>query len=296
MQVESSAQEQVLESELVDRILSEFGLSKRPTVDFDGLKELYTAWCHNVPFDNLRKLIHVTQENPAPLPGDNALDFFNAWLAHRTGGTCWSANGALQALLHSLGFPAVRGVATMLVVPDLPPNHGTVLVEMDGSRYMVDASIQHELPIQLDLDDPASLEHFRWKLRLRHTDNKWHIWWQPLHMLEGLECRLDSFPATHAEFQERHEMTRGWSPFNYELQTRKIDGDKTIGIGRGMWVELSTNGESTSKEVDFEERQKLLIERLGYSEEIVGKLPADRPTPPPPGSKTAQRASEESCR
>lgn len=197
MQVESTAPEQVLDADLVDRILSELGLSKRPTVDLDGLKELYFAWCHNVPFDNLRKLIHVTEQNPGPLPGDTALDFFTAWLAHRTGGTCWSGNGALQALLHSLGFPAVRGVATMLVVPDLPPNHGTVLVEMNDTLYMVDASIQHELPLQLDLNHPPNLEQFRWKLRLRHAGHKWHIWWQPLHMLEGLECRLDTYPAMH---------------------------------------------------------------------------------------------------
>lgn len=293
MQVDTTAQEEVLDADFVDRILSEFGLSKRPSIDLDGLKELYGAWCRNVPFDNLRKLIHVTEQNPAPLPGDNALDFFNAWLAHRTGGTCWSGNGALQALLYSLGFPAIRGVATMLVVPDLPPNHGTVLVEMNDTRYMCDASIQHELPLQLDQNHPPDLEEFRWKLRLRHADNKWHIWWQPLHMLEGLECRLDFFPATHAEFQERYEMSRGWSPFNYELQTRKIIGDKTIGIGRGVYVELNTKGESTSRTISPEERQKLLVERLGYSEEIASKLPADRPTPPPPGSKTAQRAQED---
>lgn len=287
MQIDANVQEQVLDAELVDRILSKFGLSKRPAMDFEGLKQVYDAWCRNVPFDNIRKLIHVIEQNPAPLPGDNATEFFNAWLVHGTGGTCWSANGALHALLYSLGFNAFRGLATMLVVPHLPPNHGTVIVEMNDTCYMTDASILHELPLQLDLNHPPNLEQFRWKLKVRRADDKWYIWWQPLHMLDGLECRLDAFPVTVSEFQERHEMTRDWSPFNYELQTRKIVDDTTIGIGRGVWVELSTNGKSTNRPIDAHERAKLLIERSGYSEEIVSKLPADRPTPPPPGSKTA---------
>ncbi len=289
MHTDATAQEQVLDLELVDCVLSEFGLSKRPSVDLTGLKEIYGAWCRNVPFDNIRKLIHVAAQNPEPLPGDTATDFFEAWLKHRTGGTCWSSNGALHALLHSLGFKAVRGLATMLVVPHLPPNHGTVIVDMNGTNYMVDASILHELPLQLDINYAPDLSDFRWKLQLRRSDDKWCIWWQPLHMLEGLECRLDGFPISLSEFQERHESTRDWSPFNYELQTRKINGDKTVGIGRGVWVELKTDGASSSKRIDKAERDKLLIERSGYSEEIVSKLPDDRPTPPPPGSKTAMK-------
>lgn len=287
MHTDATAQEQVLDPELVERVLSEFGLSKRPNIDLSGLKEIYRAWCCNVPFDNIRKLIHVTEQNPAPLPGDTASDFFDAWLKHGTGGTCWSANGALHALLHSLGFNAVRGLATMLVVPHLPPNHGTVIVEMNGTRYLVDASILHELPLQLDEKHPPDLDEFRWKLELRRLDDKWHIWWQPLHMLDGLDCRLDDFPLTLSKFQELHESTRDWSPFNYELQTRKIVHDKTIGIGRSVWVELDIDGTSNIRKIDIVERDKLLIERSGYSEEIVSKLPVDRPTPPPPGSKTA---------
>jgi hypothetical protein len=34
----------------------------------------------------------------------------------------------------SLGFAPIRGLATMLVTPNLPPNHGTVLVGCEGKR------------------------------------------------------------------------------------------------------------------------------------------------------------------
>jgi len=42
-----------------------------------------------VPFDNVRKLIHVKSGKAGPLPGGTAEDFFTAWLRHGTGGTCW---------------------------------------------------------------------------------------------------------------------------------------------------------------------------------------------------------------
>jgi N-hydroxyarylamine O-acetyltransferase len=291
MPVEGTTQEQISDANLVERVLEKLGLSERPTPDLKGLSKLYWAWCQNVSFDNLRKLIHVQSKNPATLPGDNAIDFFTFWVKHGTGGTCWAGNGALHALLTSLGFNASRGVATMMVAPDLPPNHGTVLVDMDGTRYMVDASILHEFPLQLDLEVPANVEQHRFKLKVTYRDNKWHMWWQPLHMLEGLECRLDEFPATLAGFQRRYEMSRGWSPFNYQLTVRKVIGDRTVGVAYGKWVELCTQGKETSREITGEqERLGLLVDTLGYSEEIARQLPADQPTPPPPWSDAAKKA------
>ena len=44
----------------------------------------------------------------APLPGTHAIDFFEQWLDHGTGGTCWSSSNALYMLLTALGFTARR--------------------------------------------------------------------------------------------------------------------------------------------------------------------------------------------
>ena len=41
---------------------------------------------------------------PPPLPGTQAADFFEHWLAHGTGGTCWSSSNALYMLVTALGF------------------------------------------------------------------------------------------------------------------------------------------------------------------------------------------------
>ena len=106
-----------LAPDLLERVLSRLGLSAPPSPDLYGLKTVYAAWCRQVPFDNIRKLIHVQTQNQGVLPGDSAQDFFEAWLKDKTGGTCWAGNGALHRLLVTLGFAAHRGVATMLVAP-----------------------------------------------------------------------------------------------------------------------------------------------------------------------------------
>ena len=147
---------------LLERVLSKLGLSEPPSPTLEGLRTLYPAWCRKVPFDNIRQLIHRRSQDLSPMPGGDATEFFEAWLVYGTGGTCWSGNGALHALLLSLGFEAARGLCTMLVAPDIPPNHGSVLVVYEGSRYVVDASILHSEPLRLDPDAPSIIVHPAW--------------------------------------------------------------------------------------------------------------------------------------
>src|SRR5436190_9744511 len=147
-----------LPESLVGPILERLGFNRRPEPVLSSLRELYDRWGRCVPFDNVRKLIHVRSGATGPLPGNTPADFFSAWLKHGTGGTCWAGSGALHALLSALGFQALRGVATMLVTPDLPPNHGSVLVTIESARYIVDSSILHGEPLLLE-DGGAVIPH-----------------------------------------------------------------------------------------------------------------------------------------
>ena len=147
---------------LVERVLDRLGLDTAPEPTPDGLGRLYGAWCQRVPFDNLRKLVHLHRGDRGPLPGSEPDDFFEAWLAHGAGGTCWAGNGALHALLAALGFPALRAIATMMVAPGIPPNHATVIVDLDGRRLVVDASILHGAPLELVPAGGTSVDHGSW--------------------------------------------------------------------------------------------------------------------------------------
>ena len=280
-----------LSPDLLERVLMKLGLADRPAPTLDGLQTLYAAWCRKVPFDNVRKLIHLHNHDPGPLPGDEAVDFFDAWLAYGTGGTCWAGNGALHALLVSLGFEACRGMGTMLVAPRIPPNHGTVLVTCGETRYVVDASILHSEPLRLDASTPTGVTHPAWGVQCHRRDGHWFIRWRPVHTPDGLDCRLEHLYVTREAFREHHEQTRPWSPFNYELNARLLCGEAIVGATGGQRVEINGTAGVVRQRLAGDDRLRLLVDELGMREEIARRLPPDTPTPPPPWSRTAQRAA-----
>lgn len=287
--------ETVLSPSLVNRILGKLEIDL-PAADLSGLGALYHAWCRKIPFDNSLKMIDVHGNSPAPLAGSKPDAFFENWLQFSSGGTCWSGNGGLHALLTALGFNASRGVATMRVAPDLPPNHGTVVVSIEDSLYLVDASILHSEPLLLDAANPPDTRNQgpAWGVSLFLEEQRFNIRWRPLHITDGLDCRLDYTDATQEDFEQRYESTRAWSPFNYELNLRAIKGDRVIGIAQGKLIEIDAQGETHATALTAADRLSVLVDELGMHPELAVRIPADRPTPPPPGSKTASRERGES--
>ena len=274
---------------LIERSLSKLGLSARPEPTWPGLKTIYAAWCLKVPFDNVRKLIHLRRGNCGALPGDAADEFFEAWLRHGTGGTCWAGNGALQSLLRSLGFDARRGLGTMLVTANLPPNHGTVLVSCERDRYLVDASMLHGEPLRLDEHAATSIAHPAWGVACLVREGQWSIRWRPLHATDGLDCRIEQLDVSEQSFSERHEQSRGWGPFNYAVYARVNRADAALGTAFGQRVDLVASGRVVQCTLPPEQRAQFLIEELGMDEGLITQLPPDLPTPPPPESAAARR-------
>jgi arylamine N-acetyltransferase len=285
-----------LSPRLVEQVLGRLGFSRHPEPDLEGLRCLYGAWCEKVPFDNLRKLIHVAAGEPTRLPGDDPADFLECWLTFGTGGTCWAASAALHALLASLGFRAARGVGTLLVAPNASPNHGTVIVAVEGARYLVDASMLHGRPLRLDDHVATEVTHAAWGVRCERREGRWHVRWRPLHIPNDVRCsvyRIDELDGSAERFSQLHERTRAWSPFNYEVYARSNRGDSVIGFARGRRVALDAAGRLVQSQPRRRERSRFLIEELKISERIVSLLPPDRPTPPPPGSRKARAAARE---
>jgi hypothetical protein len=270
-----------LDPRLLDATLRKLGV-ERPRNDLAGLTAVYRRWCERVPFDNSRKLAHVTANDPAPLPGDRPDDFLRGWLTHGTGGTCWAGHGALHALLCALGFEASRGIATMLVAPDLPPNHGTVVVDLPEGRFLVDASLLHRDPLPLR-DEATAIDHFAWGVRATpQPDGRPLVHWYPFHLEQGMDCRLESFGASAEDFRELHEATRAWSPFNYSLCLRLVRGDRSLGFWFGSYGERSASGERCFEGRDPKWRETFLQETVGFSREHVASIPPDREVAPPP--------------
>lgn len=275
---------------LAQRVLERLEVAPDSPPNLETLRLLYAAWCARVPFDNVRKLIHVRAANPGPLPGCDGVDFFENWLRHGTGGTCWSGTNPLYLLLRHLGFAARRGIGTMLVAPHLPPNHATVRVTLEGAEYLVDNSILCGEPLRLDPADETRVAHPAWGVTCTPWDDgtrRWAVHWRPLHLTGGFVCRIEDEESTGADYLRCSEETRGWSPFNYELTARLNVDDEVLGLSFGKEVSLWRDNSVTETECDHERRVQVLVEKLGFSEEIARQLPPDVPTPPPPGSDTA---------
>lgn len=301
----------LLPDETVDLVLQALGLPSRPSADHAGLAAVYRAWCERVPFDNLRKRLFLTTDGEGPLPGHTPEAFFADWLADGTGGTCWANAGALHALLRALGFDAHLALGTMLpptrlpdpeVVPaalvpllsrprppgppkDPPPNHGAVAVAFAEERYLVDGSMLHMEPLRLDAHTKTGTDHPTARVSCEPLDGGgWLVEWRPLHLPTGAHCRIETIGLTRAEIEERHEATRGWSPFNFALSSRVVRGDDVVGLRFGEWGLLRNgSGFEGGAFASPDERRAFLVDEIGYPETLVDRLPECEPLPPPGG-------------
>jgi len=278
----SSRPPEALDLDRTERVLAKLGFAAPPAPTSKGLTELYHAWCRRVPFDNVRKLIHLTRADPGVLPGDRPADFFDAWLRFGAGGTCWAGNGALHALLLALGFDAQRAIATMLVAPDIPPNHGSVVVTIDEGPVVVDASILHGAPLAMRRDEASRIDHPAWGVDARWVDGAFRIRWRNFVTRDWMDCAFDAVHVSGAAFAERHEATRAWSPFNYGLSVNLIRGNGRIGASFGSLMAFDETGRLDVRPTDHAGRMRFLVEEVGMSEELVARLPDDVPMPAPP--------------
>jgi N-hydroxyarylamine O-acetyltransferase len=265
---------------LVDSVLGRMGVP-RPDPDLAGLRSVYAAWCGAVPFDNTLKLIHTSEGRDGSLPGSTAEAFFGDWLERGTGGTCWAGNGALHDLLSALGFEVHRAFATMLPRPDVVgPNHGSVVVTIDGARWIADASILSGEPIAIrpegEEDASEPLPRLSWR------GAKPAVVWRMLMAPDGFPCRIERIGADAEEWDALHQRTVAWSPFNYQLSARLLRGHASIGAASGQRFRFEPDGSLEASPLTAGERVRFLVEEIGIAEEVALRVPPDRPVPPRP--------------
>ncbi len=270
--------------QLVEQVLQKLGFQKHPGNELTGLKTLYGRWCRKVPFDNLQKRLFFSTGGEGPLPGHTANNFFRDWLAYGTGGTCWAVSHALHDLLRALGFHVRRTSGTMLTSPTVRgPNHGTVVVTLNGCQYLIDGSMLTECPLPLQEGAPGEAQHPAAQIRFKKRAGQWQFLCRPLHLLNGVWCRIDAIDISVSAFDQYYEGTRAWSPFNFALYARINTQDQVTGMIADQKITIKPDGQATSETLQGAERVQFLMEHLGIAEEIIARLPADEPLPPPPG-------------
>jgi len=243
------------------------GLNHRPGADLSWLRAVYAAWCLSVPFDNTAKVIALRSADLPPLPGLDAEQFFDRWLEHGVGGTCWVTSNALCELLLALRFDARRVAGSMGDNGYL--GHGSVKVRIDGVDWLADSSMLTDVPVPLtDLIFIAGDTPF--EIEAEPIDGT-HIVWADLPPTPTLvPCRLLIDPASEALYRERYEASRMRSPFNDRLFARRNQERQRIVLeGNRRTVETVTGLETTMLERD--EVCESLHNEIGISAEFIGQ-------------------------
>jgi N-hydroxyarylamine O-acetyltransferase len=273
--------EPALSLDLVERVVTRLGLREQPTLDLAGLNLLYGAFSGHVPFDNVQKRIWFAGPQTTPLPGSDPSEFFNNFLKHGTGGTCWPINGGLYALLRAVGFEASRIVGSV-VVDGYPQgaNHGSVVVTLDGTPYLVDGWMVSFKVLPLIPGVRTSTGDGIHDIHAVPTGNGFEIISYPGFDREHplpFRPEPEYDPVNHSFFLSRADRTRTVGFFNDSLFICRHFSESILTLGRNNKIRVTADGTLTKSEVGGVERRRSLIKEFGLSEEIVEALPPDVP-------------------
>jgi arylamine N-acetyltransferase len=254
--------------QLQDRVLERLGVPDAPAADLAGLRSTYAAWCVCVPFDNLAKVIALRTTPDKPLPGMDATEFFERWLAHNVGGTCWSTANALRELLISIGFDARRVAGSMRDTGYI--GHGSVKVRIDDIDWLVDPSMLTDIPLPLTNEIFISGDSV-YGSESEPGEDGTHIVWADLPPNPTLiPCRLLVDPTDHAYYVERFEASRTRSPFNDRLYIRRNRKAERLVLNANTRI-LKTTEATETRDLNPSELCNSLIDEFGVSEELVDR-------------------------
>jgi len=277
--------ETLISPNLIERVIDKLGLDSRPTVDLAGLNTLYAAFSGGVSNDNIQKRIWFGGDRATPVTGGDPAEFFENWLRHGTGGTCFPISGALVALLQALDFPARRITSTMMIPGAMRgiSNHGTVLVSFDGVDYLADAQTAGFEALPLLPGQASRTTSGIHAMRALPIEDGHEVFFWAGHMREHefrFQTEPENDPVDHARFlslYDRSANAQGYSPFNSALYICRHFEDSVLSIHQGNRVAVAADGSITSEEVDDAQTREALVEDFGISEEAVDALPKDEP-------------------
>ena len=275
----------LLSRELLAAVLERLDLQEPISVDLEGLTKVLQAFVFNVPLDNLRKRIWFAGDQEGPLPGGDPIDFFENWLRHGTGGTCWPLHGGFRALLRTLGFPARQIAGALLMGPggmtdeyDHDSNHTTVIVEFDGVEYLTDCNMGCVAPLPLNPHEATKAGWGIHEIEARPFDGWVEVrFWPQVNREQQVIYRpLRKYdPVKHDFALAEYDRTRHLSVFNKALLACYRHPDRILSVGRSNKILIDADANVTKTPITDDERARILVEDFGYSQEIVDMLPPD---------------------
>lgn len=274
-----TAPEPSLSPALVERVLAKLGLKNKPTLDLAGLNTVYAAICGSIPFDNVQKRIWFVGGRKKPATGGDPSEFFENWVRHGTGGTCWPSSGGMYALARALGFHA-RRIAGSVIVPNYPvgANHGSVLVRLDEADFVFDLTFGSFKVLPFVPGQTVSTETGIHNLQATPVDGGgfellFHLGWSTAPLPFRPEPEHE--PVDHAFFIAHYDRANRVGFFNDTLLISRRFPDSIVTIGRGNKLVVTADGALSKIELTPAQRDEVLIQELGLSEEVVARIPPD---------------------
>jgi arylamine N-acetyltransferase len=276
--------EPMIASDILVRVLAKLDIASGPTLDLFGLNRLYAAYSSRVPNDNVQKRIWLTGDRATPVTGGDPNRFFDDWLDHGTGGTCFAANGALCALLRAIGFDARRISGSVLMEGiEQDGNHGSVTVRLDGTEYLVDAQLAAFKALPLVPGVFASTGEGIHDIRAVPVPQGFDVYWYPganRHKPLIMRPNLEMGTVDHEYFLAQYALStlahRRRSPFNDALFVGRHFPGSILIVSRNSRIEVSSENIVSKSEITLAERARILIDVLGISERAVNAIPPDQ--------------------
>ncbi len=176
------------------RLLERIGLDDAPAPDLDGLRRVHRAYVGAVPYEDLAvQLGECERLDPARLVERVAGD--------RRGGYCFELNAVFAVLLEALGFTVARHEA--VVGGEGPTNHMTLVVDLEGERWLADAGLGEGFldPLPLRPGEHRGATAFTWTLD-REPAGSWWCGQPSWSSFTGF--RMAPEPASLAAFDPHH--------------------------------------------------------------------------------------------
>jgi arylamine N-acetyltransferase len=161
-------------------------------------------------------------------------------------------------------------------------NHGTVLVRIDDTFYLVDAQLAAFSALPLIAGRAASTGEGIHDIRAVPRGEDFDVMWYPgsnrqTPMLTRLDLKRG--PVDHDVFLERYALSalrdRRRSPFNDALFIGRHFSDRILNVGRCTRTEISADNVARKREITLAERAQILVDEFGVSAEIVEAIPPD---------------------
>lgn len=228
------------------------------------LGAIYRSWCRRVGFDNARKYVHLRDDLSGDLPGFDPEDFFSAWLQFGVSGTCWPAAEALCALLEKSDLSA-RRLLGRIEHGDGPADHGAIVVELDGTAYLLDPAILSNeiLPLQNGKASQLTVGGVSCAFDGCNT-----VTWTPPHTGTTCRMRILAIGCSQDEFHSHYQRSGIRSLFNAAPFFRRNQEQGTVTITQSFLIRTLGDGDPLYEELTSPQTEMCAVAALCGVDEV----------------------------